>query len=348
MRTPARLLLALSLPSFASACSSTNDPPSGATTGCTSKAVTVSQQPTTCNGASIIAKEANDYAFSSTITLTPVTVKQMSNLTFDWSGVSKDFLGHTLQAGDLNTALAMLWGLKLSDLQTALNADELFTSDLVVSPPPSMAIAGNTTAKLYDFTINGTALPADMINGYFDAATYTPANSTYLFGVQHGTELGREMKMLQAFNVDASSSNTNVTMTNDSTKMTCQVSLRNLTITGVPAGTPALMLDWSQMQTNALGAQFKEGYVTSAVVGHYSQTPDELEKKFLDLDTIATNYYRANIDAGSVLDFSTLKDSSGASFPGVDDNGTWLVGLICGNCRNPAPWYMTILKPCTM
>jgi hypothetical protein len=220
MRTPARLLLALSLPSFVSACSSTNDPPSGATSGCTSKAVTVSQQPTTCNGASIIAKEANDYAFSSTITLTPVTVKQMSNLTFDWSGVSKDFLGHTLQAGDLNTALAMLWGLKLSDLQTALNADELFTSDLVVSPPPSMAIAGNTTAKLYDFTINGTALPADMINGYFDAATYTPANSTYLFGVQHGTELGREMKMLQAFNVDASSSNTNVTMTNDSTKMT--------------------------------------------------------------------------------------------------------------------------------
>ena len=141
--------------------------------------------------------------------------------------------------------------------------------------------------------------------------------------------------MLQAFNVDASSSNTNVTMTNDSTKLTCQVSLRNLTITGVPGGTAALMLDWSQMQTNALGAQFKEGYITSAVVGHYTQTPEELEAKFLDLDTIATNYYRANIGAGSVLDFSTLKDTGGASFPGVDDSGTWLVGLICGNCRNP-------------
>jgi len=24
-----------------------------------------------------------------------------------------------------------------------------------------------------------------------------------------------------------------------------------------------------------------------------------------------------------------------------------VVGLICGNCRNPAPWYLTILKPCT-
>ena len=344
MRTPFRLLLALSLPSFVSACSSSDTPPSGSTTGCTSKAVTVAQQPVTCNGASVVAKEANDYAFSSTITLSPVKVKQMSNLTFDWSAVSKDFLGHTLQPGDLNTALAMIWGLKLSDLETALNADELYPSDLVRSPPPSMPINGNTSAKLYDFTINGTALPPDMVNAYFDAAMYTPENATYLFGVQHGTELGREMKMLQAFNVDASSSNTTVAMTNESTKMTCQVSLRNLTITGVPGGTPALMLDWSQMQTNALGAQFKDGYVTSAVVGHYTQSPEELEKKFLDLDTIATNYYRASIDAGSVLDLSTLKDSSGASFPGIDDTGTWMVGLICGNCRNPAPWYMTILQ----
>ena len=77
--------------------------------------------------------------------------------------------------------------------------------------------------------------------------------------------------------------------------------------------------------------------------------PGELESKFLDLDTLATNYYRANIDSGSVLDFTTLKDDkSGASFPGITADGTWLVGLICGNCRNPAPWYMTILKPCTM
>ena len=348
MPTP-RLLLALSLSSFAvvSACSSSTDNPT-ATTGCTSKAVTVTTQPTTCNGATIVAKEANDYSFSSTITLPPVTVKQMTNLKFDWSGVTKDFLGHTLPSGELNTAVAMLWGLKLSDLEADLNEDALFTSDLIQSPPPSIAINSNTSAMLYDFTINGTALPSSMIDGYFDASMYTPADSTYLFGVQHGTELGREMKMLQAFHVDASSSNTTVNLTNESTKMSCQVSLRNLTITGVPAGTPALMLDWSQMQTNALGAQFQEGYVTSAVVGHYTQTPEELEKQFLNLDTIATKYYRANIDSGSVLDFSTLKDSSGAAFPGVDDTGTWMVGLICGNCRNPAPWYMTILKPCTM
>jgi len=156
------------------------------------------------------------------------------------------------------------------------------------------------------------------------------------------------IRMLQAFDLDASSTNTNVALTNDSTKLSYAANLHNLTITGVPGGTPALSLDWSQMTTNALGAAFKEGYITSAVVGHYTQTPAELEANFLDLDRIATATYRADVLSGSVLDFTTLRDGSGAAFTGIDDTGTWLVGLICGNCRNPAPWYMTILKTCSM
>ena len=77
---------------------------------------------------------------------------------------------------------------------------------------------------------------------------------------------------------------TNVALTNDSTKLTYTANLHSLTITGVPGGTPALTLDWSQMKTNALGAEFQDAYITSAVVGHYTQTPAELEANFLDLD----------------------------------------------------------------
>ena len=50
-------------------------------------------QATMCFGANVVANENNNYAFSSTITLPPVTVAPMSNLTFDWSGLTKDFLG---------------------------------------------------------------------------------------------------------------------------------------------------------------------------------------------------------------------------------------------------------------
>ncbi len=303
-----------------------------------------------CAGANIVASEMNDYAFSSSITLPPVTVAQMSDLAFDWSGLTHDFEGHALDPGkDLGMAIVMFWSLPLADFQKQLNADALFTSDLILSPPLSLELApGGTSAQLYDFTINTTPVTPAMIDQYFDATLYTPANSSFIVGVQTGIDLGRQLRMLQAFNLDPTSTNTNVVLTNDSTKLTYSANLHDLTITGVPGGTSALTLDWSQMTTNGLGRPFTQGVVTSAIVGHYTQTPAQLEAQFLDLDRIAVATYRADIAYGSVLDFSTLKDANGASFPGVDDSGTWLVGLTCGNCRNPAPWYMTILKPCSM
>ena len=306
-------------------------------------------QPTMCFGANVVASEKNDYSFHSTITLSPVTVAPMSNLTFEWGGLTKDFLGRSLNpVTDLDTAIMMIWALPRAEFEADLNADALYTADLVVSPPLNLPLAGETSGQLHNFLVNGTALSPAMFNDYFDATLYTPANSTFIIAVQTGLDLGRGIRMLQAFNLDASSTVTNVTLTNDSTKLTYAANLHNLTITGVPAGTPALTLDWSQMKTNALGAAFKEGYITSAVVGHYTQTPAELEAGFLDLDRIATATYRADVPSGSVLDFMTLRDENGAAFPGIDDSGTWLVGLICGNCRNPAPWYMTILKTCSM
>ena len=39
-----------------------------------------------------------------------MTVKSMSNLTFDWSGVTKDFLGHPISTtGDLNTSSLLVF-----------------------------------------------------------------------------------------------------------------------------------------------------------------------------------------------------------------------------------------------
>ncbi len=143
---------------------------------------------------------------------------------------------------------------------------------------------------------------------------------------------------------------TTVKLTNDSTKLTYTADLHSLTVTEVTGGTAALKLDWSQMEMgkkNALGAEFKQGYVQRAVVGHYTETPAQLEGKFLDLDRIATSYFRAEITTGSELDFTMLTGDNGAAFSGIDGTGTWLVGLICGQCRNPAPWYMTVLKPCS-
>ena len=312
-----------------------------------------SPQPMVCFGDNVVAKEANNYSFSSTITLPPVTVKSRSNLTFDWSAVSMDFLKHALNpVSDLNTISVLLWQLPLAQLQTNLNSDSLSQSDLVVIPPPSWpapgtATGGMTQAHLHDFTVNGTALAPGDFDTYFDPVNFPSAQYSYLAVAATGTTIGQGFRMLQAFSLDPTAASTTVSLTNSSTKLTYQTNLHALTITGVRGGTAALTLDSGQMTTNALGAPFPQGYITSAIVGHYNETPTQLEGKFLDLDRIATNYYRAEIPSGTVLDFRTLRDSAGNNFPGVDANGTWLVGLICGNCRNPAPWYLTILQPCT-
>ena len=328
---------------FALACGSSNSGP----------------QPEVCVGANIKATAASNCTFSSDMKLPPVTVKSMSNLTFDWIGVTHDFKGHPLSATqEVNTVSVMMWALPLATVQSELNADVLQQSDLVVVPPPSVnPAAGVTSAMLYDFTLNGTPATPEQFNRYFDPAVYPASRSSFMVAIATGTTIGEGFRMLQSFEIDPASSATAIHITNDSTQLTYSANLHSLTITGVPAATPALMLDWSDLvspdppdpklppENNALGNEFKDAHVTDAIVAHYTQTPAQLETQFLDLDLIATDFYRAKIESGTVLDFTTLKDKDGKPFPGVSSDGTWLVGLTCGDCRNPAPWYLTILKP---
>jgi hypothetical protein len=340
MKISSALPLAASVSLFAAACSSGGSGP----------------QPMMCYGANPIASEINDYSFTSTFTLPPVTVKSMSNLTIDWGSVTHDFLNHPLSAtADINAVTVLIFKLPLAQVAPKLNSDTLTTDDVLVVPPPSLLPSGGqTSAMLYDLTLNGTPIPMDQFASYFDPSMLPPTMYSYMAAAASGTTIGSGFRMLQTFQLDSSSSNTMVKLTDDSTKMTYSANLHSLTITGVPAGNPALTLDWSKMvmdgAKNALGAVFKDGYVTDAVVGHYSETPAELEAKFLDIDRIAmpNQYYTARLVSSTMLDFTTLKDmASGAAFPGIDDTGTWLLGLTCGNCRNPAPWYLTILKACT-
>ena len=301
-----------------------------------------------CKGTSIVANELNNYAFSSTLTFPPIAIAPNTELTFDWSGVTTDFIGHSLDTKkDLNTISILMWNLPLADLQTELNSDSLKQSDLTVVPLSVITDGNSTSAKLFSFTLNGNPVTSSDILPYFSADNYPPENHTYLATAATGTIVGQNTKMLQSFQIDPNSTNNTVTMTSKSTKLTYAANLHSLIATGIPAGQAAITLDWSQMKTNALGNTFTWTSITSALVAHYTQTPAELEKKFLDIELIAADLYRGNIDTGATVDFSSLQDSNGTVFPGIDGTGTWIVALRCGSCRNPAPWYLSILKPCS-
>lgn len=303
-----------------------------------------------CNGTTLIAHEVNDYAFSSTITLSPIKVAPSSNLTFDWGDVTKDFTKHTVDPKkDLNTIAVIAWDIGLSDVQKVLNADTIPGRD-VNGVPLSYSTDGSTTsAKLFDFTLSGNPVDSTTILTFFDPVAHPPESNCYTVLASSGLVVGSDARQVQSFVLDSTTTNTTVKMTNDSMGLSFKADLQSLTPTIIPAHQPAITLDWSQMTTNALGNPFILTNITTALVAHYTQTPAELGStdNFLNLDTIATAIYRGKIDSGTTVDFSSLKDDSGKSFGGIDGTGTWLVALQCGGCRNPAPWYLTILKPCS-
>jgi len=305
--------------------------------------------PMSCSNSTMLTATADhDYKFSSTLKLDPIAVKPKTVLHFDWGSVTKDFIGHPVDSKkDLNTILMMLWKLNLTDLQTKLNNDELAGRDLVGGAPLTLPTDCSTTeADLTAFKIGGGMdIDLQTILDRLDLGMYPPDKYTYTLMAQTGGELGRGVRMIQAFRLDDSSSNTTVKLDDNSTGLDYMADLESLQPTEVSAGDACLKLDWKDLSKNALGVDFDNTSITEVMVGHYTQSPSELKDKFLDLDLIATDLYRGTIDSGTVMDFSQLKTSSGKYFSGIDSTGTWLVALLCGNCRNPAPLYLSVLKP---
>ena len=109
MKNVAALFLVLLLAVTVSACgngetNNTEPPPVVSCTG---------------DGSNITAADVNNYQFTSTLTFPTVKVKTDSELNFDWSGVSKDFLGHAVDPkNDLNLISVLSWQLPLAERET--------------------------------------------------------------------------------------------------------------------------------------------------------------------------------------------------------------------------------------
>jgi len=95
-----------------------------------------------------------------------------------------------------------------------------------------------------------------------------------------------------------------------------------------------------------MGADWVPTRITDVAITHYAGcTVAELQEQFLLLEELASEYYGARLNTGQEVRLSDLVDETGDSFPGIDDDGVWLLSLICGSCRNPAPWFLSILSP---
>lgn len=300
-----------------------------------------------CGSIALTASSANNFSFSGGLTLSVVPVAAATALDFDWSDVSADFLGHELDAEtELNSASLFMWSLTLEDFEEKLNAGTLIQSDLTMVPLTFRIEAGEKSANLLDFSLDGLPVPSDEILAYLEPEQYDPMLHTFTLMLSTGTLIGYGTRAIQAFAPDPESDATAVYVTDDSTDLDYVADFSGLAPSLVPSREPAITIDWSNLMKNARGNPIAPTDITAATISHYTRSPAELQTHLFELENMASALYRREVPAGTSVNLEEFLDEDGTAFPGIDASGTWLVGLECGGCREPAPTYLTILTAC--
>ena len=349
-------------------CGEPADDPNGATTlgdsstmttGTSTTGASTTGAPAGCLSAtaedgslSFLVDTANNYAFKSEVTLNVVQVAPNTPLNFDWSSLSIDITQQpiNLAAGEVKAVMVALLDLSVADFQTKLNANEKL--DNYSSGALALYPTTQTAANMYDFGAPGTLVPlaAEYIDPFLDPAVNPPATHTFAVLIQDDTSPGRDVRMVQAVQIEPTSLNADVVITNDSSTLRYETDLNAVVPVQVPRATSNITADWRHLQdvaNNALGSLWTARQVDEVMVARYALTPAELTAQFLALETIALESYRAPVEAGAKLNLSALTEvKTAAPFPGINADGTWVFALFCSKCTNPAPWFLTILQAC--
>ncbi len=302
-------------------------------------------------GAMVNLADAQNYEFSSTLFVDTVPIPgNNSNITFDWSTLTKDMIGHSLNAQlDIDMVLVSVWQMGPTDLMNLINLDQVEQKNMVAV----MSIYTRdvkTSETLLNFTSFGTPLSEQEIMPYFDSqsSVYSPDTYTHMVMAATGEVAGKGTRMLLFLTLDDNSITTTVNITDDSTSLDYSVNAKNLTRLPLAAGAAGLVnIDWQYLTANAMGSTFEPYLITEVVIAQYaSLNVCGFEDNFLDMELIADQWYRAEISEGTSASLQNLTRADGTPFQGIDTNGTWILALVCGTCNNPAPSFLTVLQPC--
>jgi hypothetical protein len=300
----------------------------------------------------VVLEDRHDYSFTSSLEIETVPVRAASDLTFDWSGVTRDMLDHPFDPlASVDMIELMVWRYAADDLIRDIGSDSLDTSNLVALGQLPTQNARDAASLLEIRSPSGGTLEPEVLLEYVDPNVYPPEDHTYLVMVAEGTAFGHGTKMIALFDPDPEEENTEIHLDDDSTILHYTADLTSLDRVILPAGTTDVVLDWNDdevLTTTAMGQPWFPTRITDVQIAHFQTwTPDDLQGKFLDLETVADELYTIHLSAGQSVNLSRLSDADGAPFAGIDAEGTWIAALKCGSCTNPAPLFLTILEPCS-
>jgi hypothetical protein len=292
----------------------------------------------------VILLDENNYSSQSALSIPTIETASATDLDICWGDVDQDIQCHDVNAQEDLDAVALLRFLHLDEeeVEVKLTAGQLDMSevdgylDYETADDP-----GATCAKLSSLTLLGTEVDVE--------EEYVASDDrTYLLLLTEGTTPGVGARSMIFLHPSESSTNTMVEAQPGCGFLEFSADLTSAEPVSIPADGP-WVIDWRDVTEDSLGNEIVFENIDGVLVGFFEGlTVAELEAQILDLELIATQLWEVELDAGKTADLADARDRDGGdAFPGFerDEEGVWMLGLMCSTCQNPSPVVLAVLEP---
>jgi hypothetical protein len=286
----------------------------------------------------ILLADENNYSYEGHVDLASVAVAPQADATVDWSTLTTDIQGHSI---DLATEVNELYLTRFADgfdeaelegliaegklLQEHIQATFLFENE-----------GAETSVLLTAFELLGNAFyPEEYLLD--DGGVWAVSLTT------EGTPSARASTFVAPTD---GSTNDRIVIDDASGSLDFQADLVSLEAISIPAA-EVTEIDWSALTVNGLGDPVDFDRIEELLLGRYEgMTVVELESQILDLELIAAERYSVNVRGKKSIDPAIAVDDAGTAFPGFGSGEMWLVVLRCTGptCTNPAPSFLTVVQ----
>lgn len=288
--------------------------------------------------------DRHNYRTQSTLSLPVIETAAGVDVELCWDEVTLDLQCHALDpTRDIdNFALLRFRGLSHAALERKLVSTQLSMSDILGYLDHNLE-GSATCARLSDLDFFGTQV--DVLEQYVEDETIS-----YMALFTTGTQAGTGARTMVLLEPNATSSVTEVQVPagcGDAVELHFEAEFSEKRLT-VPAKGPWL-IDWHDVEFDGAGHPLDEVRVDGVLVGFYAgMSVSELEARILDLELLYTKLWQQPVERGKSAALSQLVErDTGEAFTGfeTDEAGTWVLGLTCSTCQNPAPVVLTVLDP---
>ncbi|MDG1480058.1 MAG: hypothetical protein P8R54_10740 [Myxococcota bacterium] len=279
----------------------------------------------------IVLEDGNNYTYSGDVTIPAYLTAPATDVELCWDQVLNDIQCHELEpTEDINlVSLIRFPHLTEEDVEYKVSNDSLQQVDQ--DGYVELETMGGTCANLSELSFFGT--PIDVPNEY-------NADSTYLLTVSTGTTTGLGTRVMAFLTPTEGEEGTSVGLESGCGVLDFEGDIESLTSIPVKLDGP-WVFDWSALTTNGLGNTLNLANVDGLLLGYYAgASTQDLQEQFLDLELIADKTWSTTLSGTTGFDLAELSD-----FTGFTADGTWILGLTCSTCANPAPLFLTVLEP---